>query len=84
MSQWLTKERTPSHADLSANRNRNVSDRHAVEMLCCCHFNLHKEGNGEQLINRDPGTVTNLSAVLRALTTPRLKPIDKSSYSFVY
>lgn len=77
MSQCLTKESTLSHTDLSADRNRNVSDSHAVEILCCCCFNLHKEGNGDQLINRDRGTVTDLSAVLPPLTLPLLKPKDK-------
>ena len=42
-----------SHADLSADRNRNVIDRHAVEILRCCLFDLQEERNGDRLINPD-------------------------------
>lgn len=68
MIQLLTKDSALSHADLSADRNRNVSDRHAVEILCCCRFNIHVERNGDQLINRDRAIATDLSAVLPQYT----------------
>lgn len=84
MSQWPTKESTLSHTDLSADRNRNVSGRHAVEILCCCRFNLHKERNGDQLINRDRGAVTDLSAVLPPLTPPYSKPEDKGAPVYLF
>lgn len=74
MSRWRTVESGPSRADLSADRNRNVSDRRAVEILCCCRFNLHVEKNGEQLINRDQATATDLSAALPPLNPAHLKP----------
>lgn len=78
MSQHLTKERVRSHADLSADRNRNVSDRRAVAILRCFQFNPHEEKKGDQLINRDRGTVTDLTAALSPLTQPpHLKSKDK-------
>lgn len=80
----LQKESAPSRADLSADRNRNVSDRPAVGILCCCRFNLHKERNGAQLINRDRSTVTDLSAVLPPLTPTHLKPKDKRAPTHLF
>lgn len=79
MSQKLTKERARPHADLSADRNRNVSDRRAVKILCCFQFHLQEEKNGDQLINRDRGPVTDLSAALPPLTPLHLKSKSKGA-----
>lgn len=53
----------PSHAHLSADGNRNASDRRAVAILCCRHLNLRSERNA-QLMNDDLARVRDLSRLL--------------------